>query len=318
MIRLRSVLRGSATALLLVMLATGLAVGQTSDPAGPEPRSDQTVLKASAGKDGVRVTVKFEGPLVAGEPAVVRTRVKNNRSSPVWWYWGSYGPSLAVNMPDATRRLGQPLEHFTVGNVGLKNGLFSFNRNRTVYLPFERHTADGEPWHSTRADVATTPQRIEPGEELLFVHRWDGSLHLEDVSSDIGLPPDGPVRLDAGVRFITSPDVPPNAGRTVKVRLETEVVGGWADDRLHPMEVVDVAMADRDFAEVMWKRDFGRHSQGMLWWDDEEQLWLTGTCTYVADDQPARWHLATVDPFTAEVQIVPDIPETKHCGKVPT
>ncbi len=63
------------------------------------------------------------------------------------------------------------------------------------------------------------------------------------------------------------------------------------------MEVVDVAMADRDFAEVMWKRDFGRHSQGMLWWDDEEQLWLTGTCTYVADDQTLQQKLDSLNRF---------------------
>lgn len=313
MTRYRRVLDGSAIAFVLIVLAFRVAVGQSAEPVDPEARPDQTTLKASAGKSGVRVTVKVDGPLVAGEPAVVRTRVKNTLRTDVWWQPGAYGPSISATMTEATRRLGQPLSRIRPGRIDLKNSLFG-GRDRLVFLPFEPHRTDG-------ADPSGPgPVRIKnpigPGEEVVFVHRWDGQLHLEDGPGGIGLPPDGPVRIDSVIRY--SPFAASGPYRRIETKVQTEVVDGWSDDRLHPTEVVDAAMADRDFVEVMGKRDFGRYSQGMLWWDDDEQLWFTGTCTYVADDKPARWHLATVDPFTAAVQLVPEVPETKHCGRVPS
>ncbi len=300
---LRNALRPMRTmvvALALVVLTTGATAGQSPEPSArfsaKTDRPEQTTLKATAAKDGVRVTTTLREPFIAGKPAFVRTRVRNTRSAPVWWYPGTDGPDLYVSMTEATRRLGQPLRHITPGRIDLKNGLFG-GRDRLVYLPFERHRVDGKKWHRYGADVLTPPQRIGPGKVTDFVHRWDGKLHVEDSPGDIGLPPVGPARLGTDCAFHPLPRWRP---RQRPHGEDSSGNGGrrWLVGRSSaPAEVVDVAMADPDFADVLAERDFARHSQGMLWWDESEGHWLTGTCTYVADDQPATWHLAAVEPI---------------------
>jgi hypothetical protein len=82
--------------------------------------------------------------------------------------------------------------------------------------------------------------------------------------------------------------------------MDTQIVGGWDDERPHPMEVVDAALADPTFAALMDGSDFNRADAGFITFDSARGIWYVGSCGST-DELSARWRLAGVDPVIGEV-----------------
>jgi hypothetical protein len=133
---------------------------------------------------------------------------------------------------------------------------------------------------------------------IVFVHEWDGDARLELDGPPVGPPPDGPVRFSATTYY----SVPPEHGsRALTARVQTSVVGAPDDERLHPLEVIDAALADPTFAAMMAARDFNRTDTGYLTYVDELDRWFVGSCGRPEGAEVQDWHLAEVDPVSGDV-----------------
>ena len=153
---------------------------------------------------------------------------------------------------------------------------------------------------------------------------WAGAYHGASHARRRGerwtahpcLPPSGPVRIVGRAHYQLSQD---GDTRWTTARLDTDVTGGWDDDRLHPLEVVDAALANAAFAEVMEDADFYRGDAGRIHYDREADVWRLGSCGQL-DEGSAWWRLAAVDPYSGEVLEMdegPGIDETCNVGTWP-
>ena len=295
------------------LIATSLASPAAgTDAATPDPEAsaspavqDTQPVMATARDNGVRVTMAWEEPLTAGEPTYLRTTVTNTRDTPIWWLWGKSGLAAQAFMPGLERRVGEPVVPLDFGDpdtlvIDLKNNLTSFGKHlRTrLALPLELDEVQGLR-RPGGGDIGLPPERLRPGGTLEFVHRWDGSLEFEqDQPGDVGLPPSGPVEVTGAASYALEPD---GKVRSTEVRLETSVVGGWDEQHLDPLEVVDAVMADPGSAALLADADLSRYDTGIILFDTDEGVWYVGTCGRMSTDDPVHWRLAKVDPVGGEI-----------------
>lgn len=256
-------------------------------------------------KDGLRITTRLEGPLVAGQPTRARTTVRNMGGRPISWDLGINGVALAAWMTDASWRIGEPIvelpEFGSPGFFAARNhlkvdlaGEMSPLATR-IWLPFELRKVDGVPVESEDFRV---PLRIRPGERIDFVHEWGGYTGLSGgLAGSGGLPPSGRARVVISVNFDSE-----GPGRHVdRMSADTTVVGGWDEERLHPLEVVDAALADPAFAQLMDEADFLRYDTGYRTYVPEADRWYVGSCGRPEGAEIQYWRLGAVDPVSGEV-----------------
>jgi hypothetical protein len=314
----------AAAALVAPLLAapvagTGAATAYPDASASPPAQAmpDTQPVTATARDNGVRVSMAWEEPLTAGEPTYLRTTVTNTRDTPIWWLYGTSGLSVQAVMPGLERRVGEPVVPLDFGDpdtlvIDLKNNLTDFGKHlRTrLALPLELDEVQGLR-RPGGGDVGLPPERVRPGGTLEFVHRWDGALEFEqDQPGDVGLPPSGPVEVTGTASYALEPD---GKVRSTEVRLETSVVGGWDEQHLDPLEVVDAVMADPGSAALLADADLSRYDTGIILFDTEEHVWYVGTCGRMSTDDPVHWRLARVDPVSGEVLGLIDGVGTKSC-----
>ena len=296
----------------------GSPVESASPSASAAPASQP--VEAAARDNGVRVTMTWEEPLVAGEPAYLHTTVRNMRESPIWWLDGTSGLIVRAVMPGLERRVGQPVAALDFSTpdppvIDLKNSLTSFGKHlRTdVYLPLVIQLDEVRGLRRLGGGDVATSERIPPGGTLEFVHRWDGVLEFDqDQPGNVGLPPSGPVDVTGTASYRLKLDGPT---RTTEVLLDTSVVGGWDEAHLDPLEVVDAVMADSDFAALLQASDLSRYDTGIVLFDSGEQAWYVGTCGRMTVDEQVHWRLAKADPVSGEVLGLIDGLGTKSCDE---
>jgi len=267
-------------------------------------------IKATKRKDGVRISTWLDGPLVAGQPARIRTRVKNTRDKPIWWYAGPDGVTVSVQMTDASWRVGEPPvplpKHGETGfpaRQDLKNEIVgdiepNVERILLLFKAKRYDTGDGD---------MVVVERIPPGQVVEYVHEWDGFARVaQGLAGTVGLPPSGPVRVAVSAHYRELVEGEARAalvlrGRTITAKMKTSIVNGWDDDRLHPREVVDAALEDPEFAHLMEEPDFNRYDSGYIAWDFDTERWYVGSCGRAEGDKIRYWRLGAVDPFSGEV-----------------
>ena len=294
----------SMLALGLLAAAVHSLVAPVSGVAKDAPPDTAEIIKATKANDGVRLTMTLEGPLVAGQPARVRTTLTNIGDQPVWWQ-SSSGISVAATMPRARWRLGEPpIELPKYGEPGFPAGIDLKNvllgecepHCDRVLLDFAVRRVNGRAVEGYGSDMATT-RRLAPGDSIVFVHAWDGDARLDQGGAPVGPPPDGPVHISATAYVSPTRD---GRAETIKATLDTSIAGR-DDALLHPFEIVDSALEDPGFADMMASRDFNRYDAGYITYVDTDNRWYVGSCGRAEDAEVQDWHLAEVDPVTGEV-----------------
>ena len=242
---------------------------------------------------------------MAGQPTLARTTVRNVGGKPISWDLGINGLGVGAWMTDASWRTGEPIvelpefgspEFFAARNdlkVDLAGEMSPIVTR--IWLPFELRKVDGVPVES---DGLTVPATLRPGERIDFVHEWDGYTGLSGgLAGSGGLPPSGPVRISI-TAWYTVDDPPTDVARA---QIDTTVVGGWDEERLHPLEVVDAALADPAFAQLMDEADFLRYDTGYITYVPDSDRWYVGSCGRPEDAEIQYWRLGAVDPVSGEV-----------------
>lgn len=73
------------------------------------------------------------------------------------------------------------------------------------------------------------------------------------------------------------------------------------EERLHPLEVVDAALAYPAFAQLTEEADFLRTDTGYITYVPESDRWYVGSCSHPEDIEIQYWRLAAVEPVSGEV-----------------
>jgi hypothetical protein len=112
----------------------------------------------------------------------------------------------------------------------------------------------------------------------------------------------GPILMAAAVRFLGSAEESASGhDETIRVELESAVVGGIAPDKLGPIGAVDAALADEAFAVFLASapRDSWRRPTLLL--DEDRRFWRVGLTVDRGPVAPRAFGEVTVDGWTGLV-----------------
>ncbi|MFO7533618.1 MAG: hypothetical protein R6W93_14255 [Candidatus Limnocylindrales bacterium] len=284
----------SLSLMAAVFVTASGAVRAADDPAASPSTPPVQLLsldrKASARQDDVRVTVELDqNPLIAGQPTWVTTTVKNLGKDEVVWTHAALCP-IAVRVEGVHRRAEWRVEEWQrSGYDSLRDYAQHDMGYPEIRLRFTPKTRIGE-GQSGCTDAAAA-SRIAPGGVVQERSRWDGATGWKLIP-----PPNGPVRVTAVFDDFKRVDDKGGPRGRIEVGLDALVVGG-RDDLLHPMEIIDAALADPGFAALMETVDFGR-DQTIYHYRPDIALWELG----VFDSDEELFKVGLVDPVTGEVQ----------------
>lgn len=284
----------SISLMAVASVATSAAVHAADDPAAsPSPPLVEVLSlerKASARQDDVRVTIELDqNPLVAGQPAWVTTKVKNLGDTAVLWEHAALCPiavRVAGEHQDAEWRVEDQRRRSDYDDLrGYAEHDLGYPKIELRFTPKSR-IGEGQ---SGCTDAAAT-SRIPPGGVVEERSRWDGMTGWKLIP-----PPDGHVRVTAVFDDFKRAGDKGRPRGSIEVALDALVVGG-RDDFLHPMEIIDAALADPGFAALMETVDLGRDLE-IYHYRPDIALWEVG----VFDSDEERFKVGLVDPVTGEV-----------------
>jgi hypothetical protein len=273
----------------------------------PTPAADAPLVlerRAVTEEDDVRLTLTItHNPIVAGEPVWTTTKVENLGTTDVIWLTGCSKPTPFVEgtLDDAQWREGQP-----VGAARATSFLWQTKHSRidwgpTIRLRFIPRYALGDRGRACSDMQHAT--RISPGAKRTTRLRWGGYADGYALRS-LGLPPAGRATITATFEYWLRPGEPDRRARSLEASIEAFIVNGRDGDLLHPLEVVDAALADPSFAAMIGEIDVGDGYTPILWFDPAMDLWEVG----VMRNRTERLTVGLVDPRSGEVQAIVERP----------
>ncbi len=152
-----------------------------------------------------------------------------------------------------TWRLGEPRDE-TSDAADLKNRILADLRPsiEPIILPFKLEKVDGVIVDA--AEGIAFPGRLRPGKSIELVFEWDGLTRLErNHPAAGGLPADGPASVAVSVSYTRPTGDRSRSPKTreVTAALETSVIEGRDDELLHPLEVIDIALEEPVFLDLI-------------------------------------------------------------------
>jgi hypothetical protein len=263
----------------------------------------------------VRLTVD-DYPLVAGDPAWIATRVKNEGATEITYTTSSCDNAVGLwgEMVDERWRPGEPADARAIQAEG-RNHFYDLRcraqewttaGSETIGIGFApKGVPNADDWACS--DVAVG-HRVPPGGMVDQRLRWDGH-----ALGRLGPPPDGLARITGSFDFRR----PGTRGQqTVEVQLDVPVTEGRDPDVLHPMEAVDAALADDGFRELIEQVDIGDHFGEEILYDHRRDVWVVGACADYRT-KPGRWKAAVLDPATGEVKRILNKVTGEYCYEGP-
>ncbi|MEA2025308.1 MAG: hypothetical protein U9O18_01320 [Chloroflexota bacterium] len=287
-----------------LVLAAALAIGAL--PGVVSAQDEPLVLERSATieQDGVRLSMSIEqNPLATGRPAWITTKVKNTGTTDLLWENGHCDTAVAVRgvMDEEVWRDGEPAGPTDYGDFKFHTTHWRIDYGPTIQLEIE--SKDGIGTGGTRCSEIAYTDRIPPGKTLKDRVRWDGTAQWQ-----LGLPPSGTATLTGrfGEYKRRGERGPMQA---LEVSLPVLVVNGLAADRLHPMEIIDAAVADPGFAALMEPIDVGDNASPLVHYDPDMDLWNVGIVrTEKGRGLRETFRGGLVDPVTGEVVAIIERP----------
>jgi hypothetical protein len=305
-----------AAAMVMLVLLPGAALAQDGSPepaaspdaspgASPSPSAaSPTPLllerSASVEQDGVRVRITLErNPMPAREPTWVRTVVRNVGDDDLIWRHDGCRISVGVGgaLQGVEWRPGLPAGDRDPTGLKWRASEWWGGGSPTIRITFEPegHVGQGD---VGCADVGIR-ERIPPGGVIRQRARWDGSATFR-----LGPPPSAPVRLTGRFSGYTRPSLRGGTRGSIEVALDAWILAGRDEDMLHPMEIVDAALADPRFRAFIEPIRIGAASDHVIWYDETLDVWEVGVFLYRSD----RFRVGLVDPRTGEVLGITDRP----------
>ena len=155
-------------------------------------------------------------------------------------------------------------------------------------------------------------ETVKAGEEVGQTLWWTGYADVRH-----GLPPTGPVTIDALAEFFWRGREPKRIlNARTSFELEAWVVDGMAAGRLAPTEIADAALADPGFAAYIETQELRNGRDEVLWYDPTGDLWEVGVLPW-HETKPPRIHGVLVDPESGEILGTLDRPWDQERGRLP-
>ncbi len=272
---------------------------------------------AVAQVDDVKVRLTLDDdPLVAGKPTWITTKVKNVGDTEITYTTDSCENAVGVwgAMIDERWRMGEPADAQAI-EAGGRNHYYDLRwraqewtivGSETIGLGFAaKGVPDASDWAC--ADVAIG-HRVPPGGVVEQRLRWDGQ-----ALGRLGPPPDGLARITGSFDFRR----PGTRGeQAVEVELEVPVTEGRDTAWLHPMEVVDAALADDSFRALIEPVAIGDHFGEVIFYDAARGVWVVGACADYTT-KLGRWKAAVLHPATGEVKRILNKVTGEYCNEGP-
>lgn len=282
----------------LVIVASALATLPPVVSAQEGPLSlDRSVVVE---EDGVRLAVSVEhNPVVVGEPLWITTRLTNTGKSDLVWDNGHCDSAVIVSgtMRDVGWRQGEPVSSGGPYDFARRTKLEYTADGSEISLEIEPEGAIGSGGYGC-SEVGYT-DRIRPGKSLTDRSRWDGYAQWQ-----LGLPPSGVATLTGSFGQFKRAGDPGRADQSIEAMLDLLVVGGLEPDDLHPMEIVDAALADTAFASFVEPIEVGNGNDPYVQYDPELHLWTVG----VVETRSNMLRAGLVDPVSGDVVAIIERP----------
>ena len=278
-----------------VVMAVGMApittLAQTPGvDGGPMQLAREVVVR----QDGLELTLELErNPLVAGVSTTVRTRIENvGRNDVIWAHGGCVNAAFAQGMMDeASWREGGPVPPGAPTDFARFTKRSRIDGGPEIRLGLVPRAAVRK--SGTGCSDAQRVTRIAPGQKLNDRFIWDGF-----ASPELGLPPAGPATISASFGRYKRQGQKGQPRSTIAAEVEALILSNVDDAALHPMEVIDAAVADPSFTAMMSDIRVGDGNTPILWFDDEAGLWEVG----VLDNFSESLTLGLVDPTSGQVR----------------
>jgi hypothetical protein len=328
-----SITKTSFSAIAVVLLGLGLigsGVGAQASPgasaapgedqveASPAPirESDREPERSAAVKTVADVKLRLtldSWPLVAGEPAWITTKIKNDGRTAI--RYSTDGCEIPVvlwgELLGERWRPVEPTDIAAIRAAGRNEALdFRWRVQEWTRVGSDKIFLDFVPKRFINVpDIGCLDigigHRVPPGGAVVKHYRWDGRS-----SGSFGPPPEGLARITGSFSFRRSG----TAGRqSVEVQLDVPVTKGRDPDLLHPMEAVDAALADAGFRELIDGVNLGHRAEEMIVFDDRRGVWVVGACTDGVKWQ-GNWRAAAiVDGSSGDVRRVVERVTGKPC-----
>ena len=290
-VQMRHIMRGAAV--VVAMLVIGVPAAAQSEP---------LVLERSVTveEDGIRLTMAIErNPVVAGEPVWITTKLTNTGKDDIVWGNGHCDATVLVSgaMKDQVWRDGLPAGPQDYDDFKYYTTYWRIDAGPIIRLEIE-------PKGSLRtggygcSEIGYT-DRIPPGMTFTDRSRWDGYAQWQ-----LGLPPSGVATIIG--EFENYKRAGESGRRSISASLDVLIVDGLAEDRLHPMEIVDAAVADPGLAPLL---RLGDGKEPIVQYDADLDLWNVGVLEH--GGRTRYWERFTgglVDPVTGDVVALIDRP----------
>ena len=281
-----------------VVVAT-LVVGVTG-----AAQSEPLVLERSVTveEDGIRLFMAIEGnPVVAGRPVWITTKLTNTGKDDIVWDNGHCDATVLVSgaMKDQVWRDGLPAGPVDHGDFKYHTTRWRIDEGPTIRLEIEPKGSIGTGGYGC-SEIGHT-DRIPPGKTSTDRSRWDGYAQWQ-----LGLPPGGVATITGEFERYKRAGESGQPRKSITASLDVLVVDGLAEDRLHPMEIVDAAVADPRLAPFL-RLDDG--TEPIVQYDADLDLWYVGVLEH--GGRTRYWERFTgglVDPVTGDVVAIIDRP----------
>jgi hypothetical protein len=253
-------------------------------------------------EDGIRLSMAIEtNPVVAGRPVWITTKLTNTGKDDIVWDNGRCDATVLVKgeMKDQVWRDGLPAGAQDYDDFKYYTTFWRIDEGPTIRLEVEPKGSIGTGGYGC-SEIGHT-DRIPPGKSFTDRSRWDGYAQWQ-----LGQPPGGVATITGEFGRYKRAGEPGRPGGTMAASLDVLVVDGLAEDRLHPMEIVDAAVADARLAPLL---RLGDGIEPIVQYDADLDLWNVGVLEH--GGRQHYWERFTgglVDPVTGEVIAVLERP----------
>jgi hypothetical protein len=284
---------------------TAIAVAATLLVGVPvSAQTEPLVLERSATteEDGIRLSMAIEAnPVVVGQPVWITTKLTNTGKDDIVWDNGHCEAAVLVKgeMKDEVWRDGLPAGPQDYQDFKYYTSRWRIDDGPTIRLEIEPKGAIGTGGYGC-SEIGYT-DRIPPGKTFTDRSRWDGYAQWQ-----LGLPPGGVATITGEFANYKRAGEQGRPRKAITATLDVLVVDGLAEDRLHPMDVVDAAVADPRLGPLL-RLDDG--IEPIVQYDTDLGLWNVGVLEH--GGRTRYWERFTgglVDPITGEVIAIVERP----------